>query len=54
MGVCQWIIVILWALSFLIHLAKDGEDMHTDYCATRAALIIAVEFILLYFGGFFS
>lgn len=54
MGVCQWIVVILWALKFLIHLSKDGEDMHMDYSATRAGLSILIHFILLYFGGFFS
>ena len=54
MGVCQWIIIILWVLHFLIHLAKDGEEMHIDYSASRAGFAVLIKFILLYFGGFFS
>lgn len=54
MGVWQWIIVVIWALSFLIHLSKDGEQMHIDYSASRMGFFIFIHFILLYFGGFFS
>lgn len=54
MGFWQWVVVVLWALKFLIHLQKDGEPMNMDYSASRVALQIAIMFIILCFGGFFN
>ena len=60
MGVWQWIIVVLWGLSFLMGMVLDGDpriDRNGNpekYHLANVIASIAIQFIILYFGGFFK
>ena len=60
MGIWQWIIVVIWGLSFLLGMVLDGKpridgDGNPEkYNLAIVIANIAVQFIILYFGGFFK
>ena len=60
MGIWQWIIVALWGLSFLLGMALhgkpriDGDGNPEKYHLANVIASIAIQFIILYFGGFFK
>lgn len=60
MGIWQWIIVVLWGLSFLSGMVLDGKPRidgdgnPQKYHLVNVIANIAILFIILYFGGFFK
>lgn len=51
-GIPQAILLALYIMSFAINCVKDGEQSTTHWWAS--AIAIAVELVLLAWGGFFS
>lgn len=60
MGICQWIVIVLWGLRLFASLTLDGQEMldkegkPLKYSFSRHLAQVAIAFILLYFGGFFN
>ena len=54
MNVWQIIVIILYALSLGMHLAKNGEPRTGTYSFGSAFFSTALVFFALYKGGFFS
>lgn len=53
-GICQIIITALYILSLGMHLAKHGEPKTGNYSFWVAFVSCTIEFMLLYFGGFYG
>jgi ATP-dependent protease ClpP protease subunit len=50
----QITLIVLAAMSFATHLAKAGEPTNRNYSPGLMIIIIAIEFGLMYAGGFFD
>jgi hypothetical protein len=53
-GFCQIALTALYVLSLGTHLAKHGEPKDGKYSFWTALVAVAIEFTLLYFGGFYG
>lgn len=52
-GIPQFILLLLWAASFGLVAAKHGQPKNENYNVFVTILALAIEFSLLYCGGFF-
>lgn len=50
----QLIMIIVFAISFGIHIAKHGEEKDEKYNAFVMLLAIISESLILYLGGFWN
>jgi hypothetical protein len=53
-GIPQILLIILFAASWGMNVAKSGEPKKGTYSGTEAFIAGAIEFGLLYWGGFFK
>lgn len=53
-GFCQIALTALYLLSLGMHAAKHGEPKTGKYSFWTALISLAIEFTLLYFGGFYG
>lgn len=53
-GFCQIVLTALYVMSIGMHLAKHGEPRDGKYNFWTALIGAAIEFTLLYFGGFYG
>ena len=53
-GICQIIFTALLIMSLGIHLANHGKPKEGNYSFGMAFVSCAIQFVLLYFGGFYS
>ena len=54
LGVCQIIWLGLMLLSLGFHLARNGEPRNDRYSFGTALISFVIQFVLVYFGGFFE
>jgi len=53
-GICQIIFTGLLFLSLGMHLAMDGKPKTGNYSFWTALVSCVIQFVLLYFGGFYG
>ena len=53
-GFCQLALTALYLMSLGIHLTRHGEPKTGKYSFWIALISCAIEFSLLYFGGFYG
>lgn len=54
MLICRIIYCAILVLSLGMHLALHGEEKTTKYNFGTSLIAAAIQFTLLYFGGFFN